>query len=118
MQDKNKTDAIFSRWLTQFRKGLLEYIILIKLKQKHSYGYELVTEIKKETQIDIAEGTLYPLLNRLKKETLIEAKWQNLESGSPRKYYYITDLGEQTLLKMKQEWTHTQNSIMNLIMQS
>lgn len=113
-----ESDKIIERWLPQFRKGLLEYIILLKLQQGDIYGYELAIEIKKLTSIEVAEGTLYPLLNRLKRDGLVSAEWKTPEVGSPRKYYEITVLGIETLAKMKNTWLETHNSIINLVMQS
>ncbi len=113
-----ESDKIFESWLPQFRHGLLEYIILLKLQQGDIYGYELAIEIKKLTSIEVAEGTLYPLLNRLKRDGLVSAEWKAPEVGSPRKYYEITALGIETLAKMKNTWLETHNSIINLVMQS
>lgn len=111
-------DQVIDRWLPQFRKGLLEFIILLKLQQGSIYGYELAIEIKRLTAIEVAEGTLYPLLNRLKRDGLVSSEWQSAESGSPRKYYQITDFGQQCLNKMKTTWTNTHSSILNMVMQS
>ncbi len=112
------SDKIIERWVPQFRKGLLEFIILLKLQQGAIYGYELAIEIKKLTSIEVAEGTLYPLLNRLKRDGLVTTEWQTAEVGTPRKYYKITTLGLETLTKMKTVWTNTHSSILNMVMQS
>ena len=112
------SQAVINRWMPQFRKGLLEFIILLKLQQGKIYGYELAVEIKKMTSIDVAEGTLYPLLNRLKRDQLVTSEWQTAETGTPRKYYQITDFGVETLQQMKQVWTDTHSSILNMVMQS
>ncbi|WP_111979607.1 PadR family transcriptional regulator [Algibacillus agarilyticus] len=112
------SDKIMERWVPQFRKGLLEFIILLRLQQGHSYGYELAMQIKDVTMIEVAEGTLYPLLNRLKRDGLVVSEWQTADVGTPRKYYQITSLGLETLAKMKNTWTETHNSILNLVMQS
>ena len=113
-----ESEQIIDRWVPQFRKGLLEFIILLKLQQGDIYGYELAVEIKKLTSIEVAEGTLYPLLNRLKRDGLVTSEWKTAEVGSPRKYYEITELGKETLGKMKTTWTQTHNSILNMVMQS
>jgi PadR family transcriptional regulator PadR len=111
-------DQIIDRWMPQFRKGLLEFIILLKLQKGPIYGYELAVEIKKLTTIEVAEGTLYPLLNRLKRDGLVTTEWQTAEIGTPRKYYEITAFGIETLTKMKSVWTNTHSSILNMVMQS
>lgn len=118
MNSEQESDKIIERWMPQFRKGLLEFIILLKLKQGSIYGYELAVEIKNLTSIEVAEGTLYPLLNRLKRDGLVITEWQTAEVGTPRKYYQITDLGIETLNKMKTVWSSTHNSILNMVMQS
>lgn len=113
-----ESDKIIERWVPQFRKGLLEFIILLRLQQGSTYGYELAVQIKDVTSIEVAEGTLYPLLNRLKRDGLVVSEWQTAEVGSPRKYYEITALGLETLARMKNTWTETHNSILNMVMQS
>lgn len=112
------SEEVIQRWMPQFRKGLLEFIILLKLQQGEIYGYELAVEIKKLTSIEVAEGTLYPLLNRLKRDQLVISEWKTAEIGTPRKYYQITEFGIETLTKMKQVWTDTHSSILNMVMQS
>ncbi len=113
-----EADQILERWIPQFRKGLLEFIILLKLQQGNIYGYELALEIKRLTEIEVAEGTLYPLLNRLKRDGLVTTEWKSVDAGSPRKYYEVTPLGIEALAKMKATWTQTHNSIFNMVMQS
>lgn len=113
-----ESDKIIERWVPQFRKGLLEFIILLRLQQGSTYGYELALQIKEVTSINVAEGTLYPLLNRLKRDGLVISEWQTAEVGSPRKYYEITPIGIENLTKMKNIWTETHNSILNMVMQS
>ena len=113
-----ESEQIIARWMPQFRKGLLEFIILLKLQQGSIYGFELAVEIKKLTSIEVAEGTLYPLLNRLKRDGLVTTEWQTAEVGTPRKYYQITELGVETLAKMKSVWSDTHSSILNMVMQS
>ena len=112
-----ESDKIIERWVPQFRKGMLEFIILLKLQQGDIYGYELAIEIKKLTSIEVAEGTLYPLLNRLKRDNLVTSEWKTVDVGTPREYYEITPLGKEALAKMKTTWTETHNSILNMVMQ-
>lgn len=102
------------KWQSQVKKGTLSFIILIILKDSEFYGYELIEKVKKFTSIQIAEGTLYPLLNRLKKEGLVESKWVEQESGIPRKYYKLTKTGKNTLKEMMEYWMKLENSIKKL----
>jgi len=109
------SDQMIDRWIPQFKKGLLEFIILLKLQEGTSYGYELAIEIMKLTSIELAEGTLYPLLNRLKRDGLVTTTWQTSEVGTPRKYYEITASGTETLEKMKDYWTSTHTAVLKMV---
>ncbi|MEN0051556.1 MAG: PadR family transcriptional regulator [Bacteroidota bacterium] len=93
------------KWSSQVKKGVLSFIVLKVLKEKEFYGYELIEEVKKYTKIEIAEGTLYPLMNRLKKEGLVNSKWVEQESGIPRKYYHLTESGVKNLKEMEEYWS-------------
>lgn len=104
-----------TKWISQLKKGTLSFLVLSILKDgKEYYGYDLINEIKKRTQIEIAEGTLYPLMNRLKKEELVVSKWVEQDSGIPRKYYNITPLGRTTVNEMKIYWDSL-NTTLNAI---
>lgn len=104
-------ELFITKWISQVKKGTLTFIILSVLKDKEFYGYELIEEVKKHTDIEIAEGTLYPLMNRLKLEELVSSNWVEQESGIPRKYYSITNTGNETLMEMKKYWSNLENSI-------
>jgi PadR family transcriptional regulator PadR len=101
-------------WFSQVKKGTLSYIILIILNEKEYYGYELVQQIKNHTTLEVAEGTLYPLLNRLKSEGLIDSKWVEQETGIPRKYYTLSAEGRSTLHEMKNIWRNLGTAIQKL----
>lgn len=103
------------KWTSQVKKGILSFIILNILQENEYYGYELIEEVKKNTDIEIAEGTLYPLLNRLKKEGLVFSKWVEQESGIPRKYYSLSEEGKTTLQEMKEYWVNMNSSIQKLL---
>lgn len=99
------------KWKSQVKKGTLTFIVLNVLRDKELYGYEFIEEVKKLTQIEIAEGTFYPLMNRLKKEDLVTSKWVEQESGIPRKYFTLTETGKKTLETMEIYWTELACSI-------
>ncbi len=103
------------KWQSQIKKGTLSFIVLLVINKDEVYGYELIEKIKKQTGISIAEGTLYPLMNRLKLENLLDSKWVEQPTGIPRKYYFLTTFGQQTLKGMKTEWVTLQATINNLI---
>jgi len=86
----------------QFKKGVLELCVLSMLERQVCYGYELVNEISKS--ISISEGTIYPLLRRLKSEELVTTYLQESQEGPPRKYYKLTELGRKKEEELKKEW--------------
>jgi len=104
-------ENFITKWQSQVKKGTLTFIILNVLQNNEFYGYEFIEEVKKLTKIEIAEGTFYPLMNRLKKENLVTSKWVEQESGIPRKYFSLTDTGKETLQQMKVYWEDLSSSI-------
>ena len=97
----------------QFKKGVLELCVLVVLCRRDCYGYELVHTISKN--VDIAEGTIYPLLRRLTKEGYFTTYLRESEEGPSRKYYQITEKGQTYKEDLLQEWTHFVGSVNNLI---
>jgi PadR family transcriptional regulator PadR len=87
----------------QFKKGVLELCVLALVKQQDRYGYELVQRISQ--QIEIAEGTVYPLLRRLTQEQYFQTYLQESDEGPPRKYYQLTAKGQEYLLQLQTEWS-------------
>ena len=86
----------------QFKKGVLELCALALLAKKNRYGYELVNEISK--RISISEGTIYPLLRRLKNDGYVTTYLEESKEGAPRKYYQLTDKGKKMEKDLKSEW--------------
>ena|SRR5690625_2315752 len=86
----------------QFKKGVLELCVLILLKNEDRYGYKLVQKIS--GQIDISEGSVYPLLRRLAKEEYVTTYLQESKEGPSRKYYRLTDSGRDYLHQLLDEW--------------
>ena len=112
-------DRILDKWEPQLRKGLLEFVVLLCLREQEHYGYALIREVKDVTALEITEGTIYPLLDRLKTEELVTARWEEPEEGGvPRKYYHLTDRGEQVLTRMEEIWAQLQASITDLTISS
>jgi PadR family transcriptional regulator PadR len=87
---------------TQFKKGVLELCVLVLLDRKDCYGYEMVDEISKN--ISISEGTIYPLLKRLKKEGFLDSYLKESQGGPPRKYYQLTTSGKVKKDELVKEW--------------
>lgn len=86
----------------QFKKGVLELCVLTSLARRDAYGYELAEKIS--SRIQIAEGTLYPLLRRLKNLGLCETYLSGESGGPPRKYYKLTEKGRKNELILRREW--------------
>ncbi len=98
----------------QFKKGVLELCVMALLAQKAHYGYELVEKISEA--IEISEGTIYPLLKRLKDDGLVTTYLEESSSGAPRKYYKLTPEGEEVRSAITKEWitfTKKVNLILN-----
>jgi PadR family transcriptional regulator PadR len=87
----------------QMRKGLLEFCILHIIARGEVYASDMIEELT-EAKMIVVEGTLYPLLNRLKNASLVSYKWVESESGPPRKYYSITDEGKVFLETLDETW--------------
>lgn len=87
----------------QMRKGVLELCILSILSNGDAYPTEIIDKLK-ETKLVVVEGTLYPLLTRLKNTGLLTYRWEESTSGPPRKYYKLTEIGEQYLKEVQQSW--------------
>jgi PadR family transcriptional regulator PadR len=87
----------------QMRKGVLELCILSILSQGDAYPTEIIEKLK-ETKLVVVEGTLYPLLTRLKNTGLLTYRWEESTSGPPRKYYKLTEIGEQYLKEVQSSW--------------
>ena len=87
----------------QMRKGILEFCILSVLNQQDKYATEILDSLK-ESQMIVVEGTIYPLLTRLKNAALLDYRWEESSSGPPRKYYAITDKGKEVLTELNDSW--------------
>lgn len=87
----------------QMRKGVLEFCILSVLSTGDKYPSEIIERMK-EAKLIVVEGTLYPLLTRLKNSGLLGYRWEESTSGPPRKYYKLTELGEQFLKELETTW--------------
>lgn len=98
---------------SQMRKGMLEYCILSILKNGETYASSLIAELK-EAKMIVVEGTLYPLLTRLKNQGYLTYRWEESKQGPPRKYYSLTEQGILALEAMDCAWKDVEDSI-NLI---
>ncbi|MFA5603262.1 MAG: PadR family transcriptional regulator [Bacilli bacterium] len=100
----------------QFKKGVLELIVLVSVNKKDMYGYELIVEVSKI--VDINEGTIYPLLKRLTNEKYFDTYLTESNEGPPRKYYKITNLGREKMDELVNHWSVFSESVNNFIKES
>ena len=94
---------------TQFKKGVLELLILVMVEKKDMYGYELVEKVSKV--VDVSEGTIYPILKRLTNEGYFEAYTKESTEGPIRKYYHITAKGRKRQQEVLEEWKSFSHSV-------
>ena len=105
---------------SQMRKGMLEYCVLLLLRRQPSYANDIIKQLK-DADLIVVEGTLYPLLSRLKKDGLLTYEWQESFQVPPRKYYAMTDDGALALREMDATWnalTRTVELLKNSIVTS
>ena len=95
---------------SQMRKGMLEFCVLLLLRHKAAYASEMIASLK-DARLIVVEGTLYPLLTRLKNDGLLSYEWQESTAGPPRKYYSLTPLGEQFLNQLSQSWREISETV-------
>lgn len=107
----NSTEALMEKWEVQLRKGTLELAILAALQQRTLYGLELLKLLQSLPSTTITEGTLYPLLDRLKRDELVDAQWVQEGDSRPRKYYQLTPLGAQKLTDLTRLWRQSVTDI-------
>ena len=103
------------KWEVQLRKGSLELAILAALWEGRLYGLEILRELETKSDLIVVEGTVYPLLSRLRALGLVESEWVESDSGHPRKYYRLTAAGRQRALEMARLWDRFSSSMTNLL---
>ena len=103
------------KWEVQLRKGCLELAILAALWAGRRYGLEILRILEHESDLIVSEGTIYPLLNRLKALGLVESEWVESEGGHPRKYYGLTEAGRQRAKEMAKIWAQFSSSMGRLL---
>lgn len=105
------TDLSFDNWMTQLRKGLLELAVLNAIAAAPLYGYDIVRRLSDVDHLVITEGTVYPILSRLKNSGLVETYIEESQEGPPRKYYRLTARGRSDLYRMNQHWDSLHHAI-------
>ncbi len=98
----------------QMRKGFLEMVTLLIISKKESYPSDIIKSLK-ENELIVVEGTMYPLLTRLKNSEFLKYNWKESSSGPPRKYYNLTDKGTEFLKELLGTWSGLQNAVESII---
>ncbi len=101
--------------LTQLRRGVLEYCVLALLRDGERYAFDLVRTLGEADGMVTSEGTLYPLLSRLRREGVVDTTWRESPSGPPRRYYTLTPRGEEVLGAFTAEWERFCRSVDGLL---
>jgi PadR family transcriptional regulator PadR len=102
------------KWEVQLRKGCLELAILAALWDTELYGLEILRKLDSDSDLVVSEGTVYPLLSRLKALGLVRSEWVESDAGHPRKYYALTATGRQRAREMAEIWTRFASSMSSL----
>jgi PadR family transcriptional regulator PadR len=97
--------------LAQMRRGTLQYCVLSLLADEERYGFDLVRSLAELDGMVTSEGTIYPLLSRLRRDGLVESNWQESPSGPPRRYYRLTNAGRAALDAFRLEWRRFRDAV-------
>jgi PadR family transcriptional regulator PadR len=103
------------KWEIQLRKGCLELAVLAALWDGKRYGLEILRRLEAESDLVVSEGTVYPLLSRLKASGLVRSEWVESDAGHPRKYYALTPAGKQRVSEMADVWARFSLSMTSLL---
>ena len=115
MKDASGTRDSAEKWEIQLRKGSLELAILASLWGGRLYGLEILRHLEANSDLVVVEGTVYPLLSRLRALGLLESEWVESDSGHPRKYYRLTAAGRQRALEMARVWAEFSAQMSSLL---
>jgi PadR family transcriptional regulator PadR len=97
--------------LAQMRRGMLQYCVLSLLADEERYGFDLVRGLAETDGMVTSEGTIYPLLSRLRRDGLVESTWQESPTGPPRRYYRLTESGRAALEGFRVEWRRFRDAV-------
>jgi PadR family transcriptional regulator PadR len=115
MKEPDHAGADADKWEVQLRKGCLELAILAALWNGKLYGLEILRRLESDSDLIVTEGTVYPLLSRLKAMRLVQSEWVESDSGHPRKYYALTAVGKKRALEMAGSWAKFSTSMSKLL---
>lgn len=115
MQGSDVRAELTDKWEGQLRKGCLELAILATLWNKRLYGLEILRVLEEGPKLVLAEGTVYPILGRLKEEGILDSEWVEAGGGHPRKYYWLTNQGKERIVTMGVFWNHFASNLSALL---
>jgi PadR family transcriptional regulator PadR len=101
-------------WVTQLRKGLLEFCLLSVMAGRETYGYELIRQLREDADLQVGESTLYPILNRLLDDGYVKVRTVPAATGPSRRYFSLTDRGLKRLAEMRQHWASISSRVNKL----
>src|SRR5436853_3657195 len=101
--------------LAQLRRGTLQYCVLALLAEEERYGFDLVRALAEVDGMVTSEGTIYPLLSRLRRDGLVETTWRESSAGPPRRYYRLTDAGRASLDTFMREWSRFRDAVNHFV---
>lgn len=104
--------------LTELRRGVLEHCVLAVLSGDESYAFDIVRVLSGAGELVTSEGTIYPLLARLRRDRLVTTDWRESDAGPPRRYYRITDAGRRSLVVFGGDWARFRNAVDALLGQA
>ena len=97
--------------MSQIRRGAIEYCVLALLESRDRYGLEITKALTEADELVTSEGTIYPLLTRLRNDELVDTYLQESSEGPPRRYYHLTPAGREVLGTFRQQWTRFRDSV-------
>jgi PadR family transcriptional regulator PadR len=112
---RGKDSTAVERWEVQVRKGVLEFAVLAALWSGRLYGLELIRRLETDAKLAVAEGTLYPLLSRLRADGQLAAEWVEADAGHPRKYYRLTPEGRRRVVQMARFWRDFSSNLQQVL---
>jgi len=101
--------------LAQMRRGAIEYCVLALLQSEDRYGFEITRQLSEADGLVTSEGTVYPLLTRLRNDGLVDTYWQESTEGPPRRYYRITPYGKRALKSFIDQWARFRDSVDDIL---
>lgn len=97
--------------MTQLRRGVLEHCVLALMDDRSRYGFELVSDLSRSPALVITEGTVYPLLARLRRDGLVVTTWEASDTGPPRRYYGLSEDGRRALRRFREDWQDFRDAV-------